>query len=298
MSLLAFGGGGNLVLDTTVFLEYLPSNKQYVLTLLAAWWGIGQAFAGLMAWAFLPNYSCTSAATCTYANNMGWRYVFWTCSAVVFVMSVLRVTVIRLKVDLDPHFMTSYTNSHQETPKFMLAAGRDDLVVENLQGIAKQYNRTCSLTLEKLEACGVTEIKDTHAKNKYSLSEVLVHFRGLFQTKKIGLSTSLIWLSWTLIGLAYPLFQVFLPTYLASRGAKFGVNSADITWRNYTLVNVSSIFGPVLGGFMAATRLGRRYTMVIGALLTSKYLHLDSLMTILIKFYNSVILLCLQPSEE
>ena len=37
--LAAFGGGGNLVLDTAVFLEYLPSKDQWLLTLLAAWWG-------------------------------------------------------------------------------------------------------------------------------------------------------------------------------------------------------------------------------------------------------------------
>ena len=39
VALSAFGGGGNLVLDTAVFLEYLPSYKQWMLTLMAAWWG-------------------------------------------------------------------------------------------------------------------------------------------------------------------------------------------------------------------------------------------------------------------
>lgn len=38
--LSAFGAGGNLVLDTTVFLEYLPSKEQWLLTLMAAWWGM------------------------------------------------------------------------------------------------------------------------------------------------------------------------------------------------------------------------------------------------------------------
>lgn len=38
--LSAFGAGGNLVLDTAVFLEYLPSTKQWLLTLMACWWGI------------------------------------------------------------------------------------------------------------------------------------------------------------------------------------------------------------------------------------------------------------------
>jgi MFS family permease len=32
IALLGFGGGGNLVMDTTVFIEYLPSKKQWVLS--------------------------------------------------------------------------------------------------------------------------------------------------------------------------------------------------------------------------------------------------------------------------
>lgn len=53
IAVTGFGGGGNLILDTTVFIEYLPSNKQWVLTWLAAWWGLGQAIAGFIAWGFL-----------------------------------------------------------------------------------------------------------------------------------------------------------------------------------------------------------------------------------------------------
>jgi MFS family permease len=53
VALGGFGAGGNLVLDTTVFLEYIPSNKQWMVTLMAVWWGLGQTTAGLFAWAFL-----------------------------------------------------------------------------------------------------------------------------------------------------------------------------------------------------------------------------------------------------
>ena len=49
----AIGGGGNLILDTAVFLEFLPSQKQWMLTLMAAWWGVGQMVAGLIAWPFM-----------------------------------------------------------------------------------------------------------------------------------------------------------------------------------------------------------------------------------------------------
>jgi MFS family permease len=40
-------------------------------------------------------------------------------------------------------------------------------------------------------------------------------------------------------------------------------------WRNYCLVNIVGIFGPVLAGFMCNIKLlGRKWTMVIGAMIT------------------------------
>ena len=56
ISLVGFGGGGNLVLDTAIFLEYLPSDKQWVLTWLAAWWGLGSTIAGLVAWPLMCQF--------------------------------------------------------------------------------------------------------------------------------------------------------------------------------------------------------------------------------------------------
>lgn len=259
VALSAFGGGGNLVLDTAVFLEYLPSKDQWLLTLLAAWWGIGQLIAGLFAWVFLPNFSCAdpavdpSAAPCTRANNMGWRYVWFVSGALVFVMSILRITVIHL----------------HETPKYLVGMGKDAQVVDVLQGIAQKYKRPCSLTLQQLEACGVTKL--SHPYSRFAFSDIWVHIRGLYATRRMGLSTTLIWFSWTLIGLAYPLYNVFLPTYLASRGAQFGETSAYTQWRNYAIINTCGIFGPVPAAFLCATRLGRRGTMVVGALATMAF---------------------------
>jgi hypothetical protein len=189
---------------------------------------------------------------------MGWRYVWFANGALVLVMSILRLTVIRLK----------------ETPKFLVGEGRDEQLVNVLQGIAQKYNRTCSLTLERLEACNAlqdqTKLASARSKSKFSLAIIGGHIRGLFETKKIGLSTTLIWFSWLLIGLAYPLFNVFLPVYLESRGAKFDDGSPSQTWRNYTIVNACGIFGPLLAGAMCNSGWfwGRRGTMIIGALIT------------------------------
>ena len=108
-------------------------------------------------------------------------------------MSVLRVTIVRLK----------------ETPKYLLGLGEDAALVDTLQSLAAKHGRPCSLTLEKLEACGT--VKGTHSANRFSLNESLIHIRGLFTTRKLVVSTLLIWLSWALIGLVYPLFYVFLP---------------------------------------------------------------------------------------
>ena len=254
VSLCAFGAGGNLVLDTTVFLEYVPSDKQWLLTTMACWWGLAPVIAAGFAWPLLslPQYICdtTKPETCTYHNNMGWRYIWYGNGAVIFAMSVARVTVVRLR----------------ETPKFLLGQGKDEEVVSGMRALATKYNRRCDLTIEKLDACGTVQ---RYSGSKWT--ETWSHISGLFITRKLGYSTCLIWLSWTLIGLAYPLFYVFLPDYLKSRGADTGDGSPGTVWRNYFITNVCGIFGPVLAGFMCRTRLGRRYTMVIGALLSMAF---------------------------
>ncbi|KAF2764579.1 MFS general substrate transporter [Teratosphaeria nubilosa] len=261
--LAAFGSGGNLVLDTAVFLEYLPSRNQWLLTLMAAWWGLGQLVAGLFAWAFLPSYSCPGVPSktgveCDWRTNPGWRYVWFANGGLVFVMSILRITVIRLK----------------ETPKFALGEGKDQEVVDTLQFIARKYHRPCGLTIEHLRACGETDLgHKEHARRRFSLTEVGIHIKGLYATRKMALSTTLIWWSWLLIGLAYPLYNVFLPEYLASRGAALGGLSVYDQWRNYAIANVCSIPSPILAGYMCKSRVfwGRRGTMIVGALLTMAF---------------------------
>lgn len=120
----------------------------------------------------------------------------FTSGAIILVMSVARVLIVRL----------------EETPKFLLSAGRDADLVANLQALATRYNRTCSLTLQQLEACGDSDTDSSTKKSRKDIGrQLLYHLRGLFITRKIAISTSLIWLSWALIGLAYPLFYVFLP---------------------------------------------------------------------------------------
>ncbi|UJR10787.1 hypothetical protein I4U23_014974 [Adineta vaga] len=257
MGLMAFGGGGNLILDTAVYLEFLPGKYQWSLTFMAAWWGIGQMVAGLVAWPFLAKFSCTKDEVCTNANNSGWRYTFYTLGSLVFVLSILRMLIIRLK----------------ESPKWLLSQNRDEEVVRIIREIAQSAGKESPLTLEQLQDIG--PVITANSRKKYDLTIIYYHIKGLFPNRKTSYSTLLNIASWALIGLAYPLYNVFLPYYLQSRGASMGDGSTYTTYRNYAIVNVCSVFGPIIAGGLVEVRfLGRRYTMVIGALLTMVFLFL------------------------
>ena len=163
IGLLCFGGGGNLILDTAVYLEFLPGKYQWSLTLMAIWWSIGQMFAGLVAWPFLANFSCTKKEACTDANNAGWRYTFYTLGSFVFILSLLRVVVIRLK----------------ESPKWLLSQNRDAEVVKIMQEIAQTAGKNSPLRLEQLESIGPVG-RDNELK-KYNPKVILYHIKGKYK---------------------------------------------------------------------------------------------------------------------
>lgn len=247
--------GGNLVLDAVTFLEFLPKNKQYLLTMLALWWGIGQTLTCLIAWPLITNFSCESASDCPRSENMGWRYVYIACGGFVLLCAAARVFVIRML----------------ESPKYDIANGNDENVIRSLDTIAASSGKINPLTLEQLQAVGVIA-RDTSRKSMRSqlslvaaTKDIAFHLRGLFSTRTLGYSTALNFLSWALVGLAYPLFNAFLPMYLQSRGADFGDSSLNTTYKNNLIVNSVSIAGPIIAGFMVELRyLGRRGTMAIG----------------------------------
>lgn len=160
---MAFGGGGNLILDTAVYLEFLPGKYQWSLTFMAAWWGVGQMVAGLVAWPFLAYYSCTKNEPCTNANNSGWRYTFYTLGSIVFILSILRLLVIRLK----------------ESPKWLLSQNRDAEVVKIIQEIAQAAGKESPLTLEQLQAIGPV---GSSSKSKYDPTIVWYHIKGEYNT--------------------------------------------------------------------------------------------------------------------
>jgi hypothetical protein len=220
---------------------------------MAVWWAVGYTITGLLAWAFMSNFSCAPDATpqtCTRPDNMGWKYLHFTCGALVLVLAIARLTLIRMV----------------QTPRWLISQNRDEEVIKTLNDISKKAKQPHHLTIEKLHAEGVVLHTE---KSVWSAFRIKMHFKGLFQTRKLGWSTTVIFANWFVIGMVTPLYGVFLPFYLKSRGADVGDGSNYTTWRDYAINQATGIVGPVIAAILVETRIfGRRGTLAIGALIT------------------------------
>lgn len=96
------------------------------------------------------------------------------------------------------------------------------------------------------------------------------HYSALFATRKLSFHTALIWAIWLVIGVAYPLYFNFLPSYLATRFTE--ASSLDLTYRNYCIQSAVGIVGPLSAAVLVNTFLGRRWMMGISAIVTGVFL--------------------------
>jgi hypothetical protein len=97
------------------------------------------------------------------------------------------------------------------------------------------------------------------AASKFSFS----HIKALWSTPRLAYSTTLVILLWGIIGLAYPLYNAFLPVYLANAGAQADDGSVYTTYRNYVIISVCGIPGSIIAGFVIEWRIGRKGVMSI-----------------------------------
>jgi MFS family permease len=125
-ALWSFGVGGNLPVDSAVFLEFLPGSHQYLLTILSIDWAIAQVVATLIAWPLLGNLTCQQDTVCTRSANMGWRYFVIVMGFISMVEFFLRFVV-----------FTIY-----ESPKFLMGKGRDEDAVKIVHEVARRNGKT------------------------------------------------------------------------------------------------------------------------------------------------------------
>ncbi|KAI0769082.1 MFS general substrate transporter [Trametes elegans] len=266
------GVGGNLPVDSAVFLEFIPPSHQYLLTVLSVWWAFGQLVGSLVAWPLIAKFSCASALDCPRASNEGWRYFLYTMGGLMTLCFLLRFLAFHL----------------HETPKFLMSRGRDAEAVQVVHAVARYNGASSSLTLGMLErldeaAAGAAGRPEGHAaaldtSAKASLMRTLrtfsgSHVRGLFATPKLAFSTTILIIVWALIGLAFPLYNGFIPYFLATRGADFGDGSIDITYRKQVIISVVGLPGALLAGWMVELPyLGRKGTLAISTIITGVFL--------------------------
>ncbi|CAJ0547231.1 Ff.00g018580.m01.CDS01 [Fusarium sp. VM40] len=267
-ALWSFGVGGNLPVDSAIFLEFLPGSHQYLLTILSIDWAIAQVIGTLIAWPLLGNYTCQQDTVCRRKDNMGWRYFTLTVGGLTLLMFLSRFLLFKI----------------YESPKYLMSKGRDEEAVQVVHTVAKKNGKTSNLTLEDLKACepeGYVAETDTSAALKRYLEKVdLSHIKALFVTKKLGLSTGLIMAVWALIGLGYPLYNAFIPFIQATKGADFGDGSTYLTYRNSLIIAVLGVPGALLGGWLVELpRLGRKGTLSASTVLTGVFLYCSTTAT-------------------
>ncbi|RDA92797.1 hypothetical protein CP533_0778, partial [Ophiocordyceps camponoti-saundersi (nom. inval.)] len=259
----SFGVGGNLPVDSAVFLEFLPQTHQYLLTVLSIDWALAQVIANLIAWPLLTNFTCPQdeAQSCSKRNNMGWRYFTLTMGGLTLLMFLIRFV-----------FFTIY-----ESPKYLVGKGRDADAIRVVHEVARRNGTSVNLALDDLKACepdGYVAQTDASAAVKRYMEKVdTKHVKALFAGRRLALSTGLIMTIWALIGLGYPLYNAFLPFIQATRGVQFQDGSNNITYRNSLIISVLGVPGAILGGYLVELpRVGRKGTLSISTLLTGVFL--------------------------
>lgn len=259
-ALWSVGVGGNLPVDSAIFLEFLPGSHQYLLTILSVDWALAQVLATLIAWPLLGNLTCQEDVVCTKPKNMGWRYFMICIGGIAMIMFFLRFVCFTIF----------------ESPKYLMGKGKDAEAVRIVHEVARRNGTTSTLTVEDLEAfnMGGTQGTEASAALQRRLEKLnFTHVKALFATKKLAFSTTLITFVWAFIGLGFPLYNAFLPYIQATRGAKFGDGSTYITYRNSLIIAALGVPGCLLGGFLVELpRFGRKGALSLSTVLTGVFL--------------------------
>ncbi|EFI26942.1 membrane transporter [Coprinopsis cinerea okayama7 len=255
VGMVGFGTGGNVPIDSAIFMEFMPSSHSHLTTALQTFWVLGNIAITLVAWPLIGNYSCDSndSGECRKADNMGWRYLMFTIGGTTLCLGLLRMCVFRM----------------HESPRYLLGRGREGQAVDIVNRIATFNRVPIPLSLHGLEAMEQDGHQKSHAEPKPGILSqeaklALRRVKTLFMPFRMGVSSVLLILLWTMVGLATTLYINFLPYLLATRGDAFGDASISVVYRNQVLIALCGIFSPYVASKAAETKLlGRRGTMAI-----------------------------------
>ncbi|KPM41051.1 putative MFS-type transporter PB1E7.08c [Neonectria ditissima] len=278
-AVIGTAAGGNVPVDSIVFLEFVPQSHQWLLVSLSAWWNLGQVIVALLSWVFLANFACSAEdAPCPASENMGWRYLMITLGAIAIAFGLFRILLFKIP----------------ESPRYLICKGRDAEAVEAVNYIARYNGREETLTLDMLQAidrqcsAGISSTDKSGAEviiapSQAGMSYVQIlkesfkdynasNYKKLFAGRKMAQHTSVTFLIWLTIGTAYPLYFAFITSYLQTKKTYLANTGFDHSYMVYCIVSAVGVLGPVAAGFCVETRFGRRWMMAISAALTGLFL--------------------------
>ncbi|KAL8918226.1 MAG: hypothetical protein Q9172_005519 [Xanthocarpia lactea] len=292
---VGFGVGGNIPIDTTITLEFIPQNRRFLLALLSVFQPIGVVVASGIAYGFVPKYACGTGGLgadgevlkacsqvaagqpcCDKASNMGWRYLLFTLGAICLFVFFLRFVVFRF----------------QESPKYLLYRGKDEKAVEVLYNVAKFNGRQSTVTMALFEA--LTE-EDSSVGSEGTGRPILgagapqreksfgdkvkielARYKLLFANPTMARLTILVWITYMFDYWGFSIAGSLLPQILLDKGRAIEVSTAT-TYRNYVIIYICGIPGVLLGALMYGVPLvGRQWGMVVSSALMGISLFLFS----------------------
>ncbi|KAK0130044.1 hypothetical protein ONS96_000582 [Cadophora gregata f. sp. sojae] len=281
-----FGIGGNIPIDTTICLEFLPQNKRFLLALLSIFQPLGVVVCSGIAYGFIPKYSCAAdlpscrssslapgEACCRKADNYGWRYLMFTLGGIALGVFLLRFVLF----------------TFQESPKYLIGRGRDEDAMKVLHNVAKVNGYECRLSMDDFRALeashgarspsspngsGDAMLKDgvpgqtaVTAKPPFlqQIKNEFARIKILFSTSALTRLTILVWIIYAFDYWAFSVAGSFLPTILLRKNSKINVSVSE-TYRDYVIIYLPGIVGVALGSLMVyVPRIGRKWAMVFSA---------------------------------
>ncbi|KAJ5016529.1 putative MFS-type transporter [Colletotrichum sp. SAR 10_99] len=243
------GVGGNIPIDTTITLEFIPQIDEG------------------------PLLSCNNVAPgtkcCARVDNMGWRYLLFTLGGITLFVFVLRFFVFKF----------------QETPKYLIYRGHDARAIQTLEHMAHVNGKRCGLTLEMFHSLESDEndgpvgsafsassglgggAKQTEKKWPEKVKLELGRYKMLFDGFPMIRLTVLVWLTYIMDFWGFTVAGHYLPSILALKNGRDHV-SLSATYAAYIYTYAPGIVGVLLGALMYhVPAIGRKWTMVISSAL-------------------------------
>lgn len=276
---IGFGVGGNIPVDTTIFLEFIPRRNRAMLVVMSIFQPIGSIMSTLIAWAVIPPFSCPerlescntrrdpSESCCSSDMNNGWRYMFYAISGITLFVFGIRFLCF----------------SMLESPAFLLSQQRNEHVIQVLTRLAEQSGQKCTLTIDELQdidRSGLTEAD--HDRVEHGIAAVVIkkmsridgsHLALLFKSHVVIRLTILTWLIYATDFWAFTLAGVFLPKILLEKGAIEHTSVTD-TYFLYIIIACTGIPGSLIAMLVIRRGVRSKLAMIVSSAMMAASLFL------------------------